>query len=363
MNYLDYSAAAPLLPGVGQAIDEALQVGWANPASVHAAGQQSRKLLEDARQQIAQAVGAAPAQVIATSGGTEACNLGVFGLGRRVKRVVTTAIEHPAVGAAVDALGEDGVAVVRLPVSDSGALDLDDVHLSADDLLALQWVNHETGTVLPVDPLLEAARAAHAKVFIDATQAFGKTDVSTLDVDAIAIASQKIGGPTGAGALVVKRDTDLSPRSRGGAQERGWRAGTPGLAAWVGFGYAATQIETLLNDATRQQGLRDRLEHGLVALGGVVNGAGGPRTHAISNVSFEGHIGAQLVIALDLAGVCTSSGAACSSGIPEPSPVLLAMYPEAPWRAQASVRCSLGLFSSETDIDAALSAFERILAR
>ncbi len=231
-------------------------------------------------------------------------------------------------------------------------------------LVALQWVNHETGTLFPVEKYAEVCRAHEARLFVDATQALGKVpvDVVAVGADAVAIAAQKIGGPAGAGACWVRRGLDLEPVLRGGSQERGRRPGTPDTLSLVGFGTACRSTGERLAQQRRLTALRDRMETELIRLGGLLNGAG-PRTGTVSNLSFSSWKGPLLVAALDLEGVCLSAGAACSSGLQEPSAVIRAMYPNEQWRAGSAVRISLGIETSEQDIEMALQAFRRVVAR
>jgi cysteine desulfurase len=343
---------------------------WANPASVHAAGRAARALLERAREQVAAAIGAKPADVVLTSGGTEACNLAVLGLPvARGAHVVTTAIEHPAVSAAVERLaGERGVRSTALPVPHgrapsaeqlAGALERDTA------LVAVQWINHETGSELPIAAYAEVCRRARVPLFVDATQAAGRVaiDLTALPVTALALASHKLGGPAGAGALYVARGSELDPRLVGGAQERGRRAGSPDVLGAVGFGAACEALPERLAARPQLERLAARAQTELVRLGGVINGDAGPRAPSVCSASFRGARGDELVAALDLEGVCASSGAACSSGVPAPSKVLLAMYPEEPWRAQSALRLSFGPETTESELDTALAALGRVLAR
>lgn len=354
--------------GVRGAIERAREVAWANPSSVHAAGRAARAALEEARRRVAEAIGAAPADVVFTAGGTEACNLGVLGLWPRGgRRVVTTRIEHPAVAEAVAALEEDGAEVIRLDVLDGRAPSIEalDAALDGASLACIGWVSSETGTILPVDDYARRCRARGVPLFVDATQALGKIplDVASLGASAAAFAASKIGGPPGAGALWIARDAALAPRALGGAQERGRRAGTADAALLAGFGEACEHVRARLAAMPEVARRRDRLERALVERGAVVNGAGGPRVATVTDVSVPGWRGQLLVAALDLEGLATSSGAACSSGVDAPSPVVLAMYPGEPWRAQAALRLSLSPETTDAEIDRALSILERVLSR
>lgn len=346
---------------------QALEEAWANPSSVHAAGRRARALLEGARERIAAAIGAEPADVVLTSGGTEACNLGVRGLFAG-GALVTTEIEHPAVARAVERMArERGAQVTRLAVLRGVPPDPADVAVaaSAGGLAAVQWINHETGTRFPVERYAEACQRVGARVFVDATQALGKVpiDVRALGADALAIASHKAGGPAGAGALWVRRGVDVDAVLSGGAQERGRRPGSPDLLACVGFGAACTVIGQRLETQPRLAALRDRWEVAVRTLGGVINASDAPRVATVVSASFRDRRGDDLVAAMDLEGVCVSSGAACSSGLSEPSAVLRAMYPDEPWRATGALRSSFGPETTETDVEFAAAALGRVLAR
>ena len=366
MIYLDHHAAAPTPGAVRRAMEEATAVAWANPASTHAAGRASRQLLEAAREDVADAIGAAAADVVLTGGGTEACNLGIRGLATGRERVVTSQVEHPAVAESVRRLGAEGRAVLALNVVEGRAPSPAELapHLGPDTLVAIQWVNHETGTVFPIHEYAQACREQQALLFVDATQALGKVpvDVDALGADALAIAAQKIGGPAGAGACWVRRGLDLEPLLDGGSQERGRRPGTPDTLSMVGFGAACRLMEARLAEQPRLAQLRDRIESQLLQLGGVLNG-GAFRTGTAANLSFRAWKGPLLVAALDMEGLCVSTGAACSSGLQEPSAVIRAMYPDEQWRAGSAVRISLGMETSEPDMQMASQAFQRVLAR
>jgi cysteine desulfurase len=285
-------------------------------------------------------------------------------------RVLSTEIEHPAVLGALDALSESGPIVIsRLPVLDGVAPSPGELQraLRPDTrLCAVQWVNHETGALLPIEQYAEVCRAAGVPLFVDATQAAGKLaiDVETLGADLVAIASHKLGGPAGAGALWVRRGLVLRSLIAGGGQERGRRAGSPDVASVVGFGAACEALPARLEAQPRLAALRDRTERELRGLHASINGAGGQRVATVTNASFKGWSGAELCAALDVEGVCVASGAACSSGLSEPSPVLQAMYPGVEgWRAGAAVRLSFGPETTETTIEIAMGSIRRVIPR
>ncbi len=366
MIYLDHHAAVPAPDAVRRAMEEAAGVAWANPSSAHAAGRASRQLLEAAREDLARSIGAAAADVVLTGGGTEACNLGIRGLAAGCDRVVTSQVEHPAVAESVRRLGREGRDVIELSVVEGRPPSPDELagYLGPNTLVAIQWVNHETGTVFPVQEYARACRSQGARLFVDATQALGKVpvDVGALGADAIAVAAPKIGGPAGAGACWVRRGVELEPVLDGGSQERGRRPGTPDTSSMVGFGAACRLTGDRLAGQPRVLELRDRIEARLTGLGGVLNG-GAPRTGTVSNLSFRGWRGPLLAAALDLEGVCISTGAACSSGLQEPSAVIRAMYPDEQWRAGSAVRISLGIETTERDIETASQVFQQVLIR
>lgn len=349
-------------------------VGLGNPSSVHSAGRKARALLERGREQVASAIQANANDIVLTSGGTESCNLGLHGLLHRERagatpHLITSSIEHPAIAAPIAALEQSGkLRVTRLCIAHGIAPDASALRdaITSDTLgCAIQWVNHETGVRLPIASYAEVCRERGVPLLVDATQAAGKLaiDVASLGADLIALASHKLGGPAGAGALWIRRGVALEPQLRGGAQERGRRAGSPDVLAVIGFGAASAVIAERLAAQPHCLALRSRAELGLAALGFSANGARGERVSTAISASLQGARGEELVAALDLEGVCVSSGAACSSGLSAPSPVLLAMHPDQTWRASSALRFSFGPEARESDVDFALDALRRVLAR
>lgn len=374
MIYLDHHAATPLCTAARDAmrgaLDEDAHTMAGNPSSVHSAGRRARALLERGREQVARALGAAPADIVLTSGGTESCNLGLRGALRTPsgKHIITTAIEHPAVSTVIAQLEREGARVTRMAVPQGVPFTPDELDLAITPdtaLVAIQWINHETGTLLPIASYAALCRERRVPLFVDATQAAGKVaiDLARLPVDLLAVASHKLGGPAGAGALFVRKGIDVDPLLLGGAQERGRRAGSPDVLAVAGFGAACETISQRLDARLPLLALRERVERGLRALGFAINAGDGPRTPTAVNASLVGARGPELVAALDLEGVCVSSGAACSSGLAAPSPVLLAMHPDAPERASSALRFSFGPETTQADVDFALEALRRILSR
>lgn len=342
--YLDFNATAPIVPAARTAMTAALaEVG--NPSSIHAEGRRMRDLVERARTQVAGLLGRPREQVVLTSGGTEANALGVLGLARIVEarggpRIVrTTSIEHPSLAGAVQSLRSRGWEV-RTTGDVAG-------------LVAMAVVNHEVGTIAEL-PAIEGAL-----VHLDAVQAAGKLALGELRADSIAISAHKLGGPQGVGALAIAHD-DALPIVDGGHQERGRRAGTENTIGIVGFGAAAAAVD--LASWAAVAGLGDRLEAGVRALGARIHGDDRPRVGGTINAGFPGARGESIVIALDLAGVAASTGAACTSGSVQPSPVLLGLG-YSPEQAREAVRFSLGHSTTADEIAAVLAVLPAIVER
>lgn len=370
MIYFDHHAATEPLPAVITKMREAESVAWANPSSIHKMGQAARRLLDEARRNVASGLSADPNDVVFTSGGTEAVHLALHGASLRPqpRHVVTCDVEHPAVSATIKAWEADGTRVTRLAVHHGAAPDAHALGAAINDdtdLVAIQWVNHETGNVFPVAEYALVCVNRGKPLVVDATQAFGKVpvDAGALGADALIVAGHKMGGPPGIGAVITKRGVDLRPTLLGGAQERGRRAGTPDVVRAVGFGIAAQHAGERVQAMAQIGRLRDRMEAGLIALGAIVNGDGAARVATATNVSIQEKLGSLVVAAMDLEGICISSGAACSSGVAEASPVLLAMYPNEPWRASSALRLSFGPSNTIEEVDTALRKFAVVLPR
>jgi cysteine desulfurase len=360
MIYLDYNATAPLREAAFAAMAEVLRAPG-NPSSVHRQGRQARRQVEEAREILAAAIGAAPAGVIFTSGGTEANNLALTGFPGR--RVLASAVEHPSIlKGAVDAI----VPVDRFGVVDLAALD---EMLAAEPrpaLLALMLANNETGVIQPV---AEAAALAHRRgawVHADAIQALGKipVDMAALGLDSLSLSAHKIGGPQGVGALVLADpEAELRPLLVGGGQERRHRAGTENVAGIVGFGAAIADLGDIAAEGGRLAGLRDRVERAaLDSLPGItIFGRKVGRLPNTSCLALPGVPAQTLLMALDLAGCAVSAGSACSSGKLSPSAVLLAMGEER--LAASAIRISLGWATTERDIEDFIGQFVSISDR
>jgi cysteine desulfurase len=370
--YLDWNATTPPLPEVVAAVSAAAEGAWGNPSSVHAHGRAARARVEDAREAVAALAGVDPRDVVFTSGGTEANNLAVRSAfaeheGGAAPWLVTSRLEHPSVTRVAEALEREGRARVRwLAVTEAGTVDLEDLRQALRDgpvrLVAVQSVNPETGVLQPIQDVARLAADHGALFHVDAVQAWGKVEVSGSDGDTRSLGAHKMRGPKGIGVLLARPGTRLEPVLRGGSQERGVRPGTVDAALCAGLGVAAAHARTGPLRYGAVAALRDELEARLIAgaKGAEVNGRGARAPH-VTSVSFPGWTSPELVAALDLEGVSVSGGSACSAGTSEPSVVLEAMVGRA--RALSSVRLSLGETTTREEVDFAVRAFERTLAR
>lgn len=355
--YLDHNATSPLRPEARAAMIEAMAVGG-NPSSVHRAGRAARALVDKARRQVAALVGARPGDVVFTSGGTEANNLA---LGCHASgRVLVSAVEHDSVLKARPAGGV--IPVDRDGVVDLAALERQLAEAPTPALVSVMFANNETGVRQPVAEVVRLAHAAGALVHCDAVQGAGKValDFAALGVDYLSLSAHKLGGPTGVGALIVRPGAPFASDRHGGGQESWRRAGTENVLGIAGFGAAAAAAAAGLDVAR----LRDRLEQALLAIApqARIHGAGSPRLGNTCCLSMPGVKAETQVMALDLAGVCVSAGAACSSGKVGRSAVLAAMAVPAAV-ADTAIRISLGWNSSETDIDCLIAAWRGLYIR
>ena len=348
--YLDWNATTPPLEA---ALDAMRAAPWGNPSSIHTDGRRARCTIEDARAEIGQLTGTEGRDVVLTSGGTEANNLALRSLG---PRIITSRIEHPSVVRVAEALETRWLRVLPSGVVDLNHLDELLETAEKGELVSVMAVNHETGVLQPLAEVIERSHRRGALVHVDGTQGWGKVSVAT-GADVMTIAGHKIRGPKGIGALAVRAGVKLLPLLLGGAQERGIRPGTTDAALAAGLGVAAKRACS--TDLSAISSLRDRLEAVLIELGGVRVGSA-PRAPHVTQCAFAGWAGAELVAALDLEGVSVSSGAACSAGTVEASPVLIAMGFRDP---ASAVRASLGEETSEEDLAFAIDAFRRVLAR
>jgi len=374
--YLDNNATTPVLPEILEAMRPYFGEHFGNASSIHHHGQETRAAVERSRESVAALLACRAAEVVFTSGGTEADNLAIFGLTREGDHIITSTIEHHAVLNACKHLAETGRCdVTYIPVDGRGLLDPDDVKRAIrpnTKLITIMLANNETGVVQPVAEIGKIAAEADIYFHTDAVQAPGKIaiDVNEIGCDLVTISGHKLHAPQGVGALYVRKGTQLEPMLYGGSHERSRRAGTENVPGVVGLGKAAELATAGLErgDGTRMAAARDRLDRELLKLeasglnGADSNGGRAPRVPNTTNIYFDGIEGEALVIALDLKGLAVSTGAACSSGAIEPSHVLTAMGMSRD-RAKASIRFSLGKQNTEEDVDFALGLIPETVAR
>lgn len=372
--YLDHAATTPLRPEVREAMAPYYDVRFGNPSSMHRWGRQARNALEEARERIANALGARRREIVFTGGGTEADNLAVLGRWRSVCRrngpgaVVCSAVEHKAVAQAAKEAGGEAAHVIVLGVDGEGRVELaalDEALAASPCVVSVMWGNNEVGTVQPVARIAERCRAANTPFHSDAVQAFGKVRVRVdeVPVDLISISAHKIGGPKGIGCLYLRDGIEVLPLTHGGGQERHLRPGTENVASAVGFSVAAElAVGEQEEEATRLTALRETLEAGLRERipDLLINGAGAERLPHVLNLTIPGADQEALLIGLDLEGIGVSGASACQTGAGEPSHVLVAMGRT---EAGASVRLSLGWPTTRADIDRAIEVLPVVAGR
>jgi cysteine desulfurase len=389
--YLDHAATTPMLPEVLAAMTEQLgRVG--NASSLHASGRAARRAAEQARERLADALGARPSEVLFTGGGTESDNLAVKGLywarraaDSRRRRVVVSPAEHHAVLDSVEWLAKhDGAEITWLRVEPTGRVTPQAMAEALGDgsdvaVASVMWANNEIGTVSDIAALAEVARGAGVPLHTDAVQAVGQVpvDFAASGVDALTMTGHKLGGPMGAGVLLLRREAECTPLLHGGGQERDVRSGTLDVAAIVGLATAATTaVSSREERAAALTRLRDRLVAGVLAQvpdaqlngaplddrldGPVARGPG--RLPGNAHLSFPGAEGDALLMLLDARGVECSTGSACSAGVARPSHVLLAVGADT-GRARSSLRFTLGHTSTDADVDALLEVIGPVVER
>jgi cysteine desulfurase len=385
MPYLDHAATTPMLPEVIDAISASMLASSTgavgNPSSVHTSGRQARRIIEESRERLASALDARPSEVILTSGGTEADNLAVKGIylarrsadpGRR--KLLVSAVEHHAVLDSADWLVEhENAELVLLPVDSEGVVAPQTLAAAlAEDpasvaLVSVMWANNEVGSIQPISELAEIAHAYGVAFHTDAVQAVGTLGVSfaASGVDAMTVSAHKIGGPYGAGALLLGRGVDCVPVLHGGGQERDVRSGTLDTPGAVGFSLAAELTVRRRGElASRLTGLRDLLISGVLQAvpDAALNGHPVRRLPGNAHLSFPGCEGDSLLMLLDARGIECSTGSACSAGVAQPSHVLLAMGADQQ-RARGALRLSLGHTSTESDVRTVIEAIGPVVER
>lgn len=372
MPYLDHAATTPLRPEALEAMLPFLQGSFGNPSGQHSQARVAKTAIEEAREQVAAALGAKPAEVVFTGGGTEADNLAIKGAARSARDrgfgdgVVTTAIEHHAVLHSAARLGRDGFRVAKVGVDADGVVDLDALAAALDErttVVSVMLANNEVGTVQSMSAIaaVVAERAPRAVLHTDAVQAAAWLDVAATAADAglVAVSAHKFGGPKGVGALVVRQGTKLVPVIDGGGQERDLRSGTHNVAGIVGMAAALTAtVAHREEEMPRVGALRDRLAARIAAAlpDGAVRPNGDPAGKLVNNchVAFPGVEAEALLLLLDRDGVCASAGSSCASGALEPSHVLAAMGLPVEL-ARSSVRLTLGWPTTEAEVDEAVA--------
>jgi cysteine desulfurase len=371
MIYLDYAATSPVDPLVLEAMLPYFSETFANPSSLHYYGQQARRGLETAREQVATAIKAKAKELIFTSGATEAINqaLRMFSAGHPGGHIVTSLLEHKAVLASCEWLEQQGTEVTYLAPNADGLISPEQVQAALKPntfLVALMLVNNETGVRTDIGAISKLVHTQGAFLFCDAVQAFAyeAVDVEGLGVDMLALSGHKVYGPKGVGVLYLREGLELSPFMLGGEQERGYRAGTHNLASIVGMGKAAElATERFQDDSRKLYALKEGFERQLLELDGVsINGHNVPRSAKHSSVRVAGVDGEALLLNLDTLGVAASAGSACAAGSLEPSHVLTAMglsYEE----AKASIRFSLGREISKNTLEQTVELFKQAVER
>lgn len=373
--YLDHSATTPVDPEVAAIMMTYYTEKYGNPSSVHAFGREAKQALEQARNQVAELIGAEPREITFTSGGTEADNLAILGtaqaLREKGKHIITSCIEHHAVLETCEYLEKNGFDLTVIPVDEEGVISVDAVKKAIRPdtiLITIMHANNEVGSIQPIAEIGKLAKE-HGIVFhVDAVQSLGKIpiNVEEMKVDLLTVSSHKIYGPKGVGALYVRKGVRLVPLVYGGGQERKRRSGTENTPGIIGFGKACELAgKRMAEDAEKQRKLRDKLMNGIVERIEYVkvNGpVGEKRLPNNVNISIRYVEGESLLLSLDMLGIAASSGSACTSGSLDPSHVLLGMglVHEI---AHGSLRFSLGRQNTEEDIDYVLEQLPKIVER
>jgi cysteine desulfurase len=387
LAYLDNNATTQPAPEVVAAMLPYLTEFYGNPSSVHRFGQRARQAIDEARAQIAALINCPDTQLLFTGGGTESINTALRGLlatRSPRKKIITTTVEHSATRELCAQLAKEGAQITEIPVDITGALDLDrlSAELTEDTaLVSTLWANNETGVLFPADQIAQLCKQKKIPYHCDATQAIGKlpVDVTALGFDAMSFASHKFHGPKGVASLYLRRGLRVKPLIIGGPQERARRGGTENVPGIVGMGKAAQLAQLWLNSddrppkptellpwvtPTKLTAMRDRLEQSILTTMAQtqINGDPNNRLPNTTNIGFERLEAEAILLLLSEQGICASAGAACSSGSLEPSHVLQAMKIN-PQYAHGAIRFSLSRYTSDEEINAALSALPKVIAR
>jgi len=373
LYYLDNNATTRVAPEVVEAMIPFLRDHWGNPSSVYAFGRQAARDVESARERVGALINAEPRDILFTSCGTESNNAALHSalVAHPEKRhVVTTAVEHSANIKFCASLEKQGFEITLLPVEPDGGLDLHLLEKSIRPdtaIVSVMWANNETGVLFPIEEIAAICRSKAVAFHTDAVQTPGKLkiDVKDLGVDFLSLSAHKLHAPKGIGLLYVKRRTKYQPYVMGGGQEQGRRGGTENVASMVGFGRAAEMAMAGWSDEnTRVRALRDRMEKAILAKipDSVRNGDPTSRLPNTSNIAFDFVEAESILLLLDQAGICASSGSACTTGSLDPSHVLVAMG-LTPARARGSIRFSLGIYNTDAEVDYLLEQLPPIIAK
>jgi cysteine desulfurase len=363
--YLDHAATSPVLPQVAEKMMQVLTGHFGNPSSIHAFGREARRILDEARQVIADSIGAQFNEIIFTSGGTEADNYAILGTAEAAaekgKHIISTAIEHHAVLHPLEYLETKGYDVTYLQPDETGRIKAEDVQKALRDdtiLVSVMYGNNEVGTIQPIAEIGELLKNHPAVFHTDAVQAYGneKIDVNALNVDMLSVSAHKIGGPKGIGFLYVRNGTKLKNRNFGGAQELKRRPGTENTASIAGFAEAVKWAQQALVDKPKQysafkQRFMEILKQEKVEF--QLNGNAEAALPHVLNLSFPKTDVESMLVNLDLAGIAASSGSACTAGSIEPSHVLVAMFGRDSERLRTSIRFSFGIANTMEQVEAA----------
>lgn len=370
--YMDYSATTPMKPEVIAAVTEAFEQHFGNASSVHHKGQESKVLLQTAREQVASLIGAEPREIYFTSGGTESDNWAIdIALETKPgKHIITTNVEHHAILHPLEALEKKGYRVTYLPVDEYGMVTAEQVEAAIEDdtiLISVMFINNEIGSINPVLEIAEVADKHGILFHTDGVQALGNTpiDMQSNKIDMMSMSAHKIYGPKGVGALYIRKGVRVIPFIQGGAQERKVRAGTENIPGIIGFGKACELAEAGLDEHIEKLSrLRDRLRDGIMnnITEAKYNGHPTLRHPGNVNVCFKFIEGESLLLLLDMKGICASSGSACTSGSLDPSHVLMniGLTHEI---AHGSLRLTLGDMTTEEDVDTVIKEIQPIIAR
>ncbi|AMO32747.1 cysteine desulfurase [Lysinibacillus sphaericus] len=373
--YLDHAATSPMNGQVIEAMTTAMQQVFGNASSIHRAGREARKFLDDARDILAKSIGAQAGEIIFTSGGTEADNTAILGTvyarAKEGKHIITTQVEHHAVLHTCEKLERDGFDVTYLPVDKTGRVAVEDVQKALRDdtiLVTIMYGNNEVGTIQPIAEIGELLQGHQATFHTDAVQAYGleQIDVGQLKVDLLSVSAHKINGPKGIGFLFQKAGTPLANYALGGAQEKKRRAGTENIPAIIGFA-TAVQVANQLREEKRslynhfKQIMLDVFSQENLAFH--INGDEEQSLPHVLNISFEGMEVESFLVNLDMAGICVSSGSACTAGSIDPSHVLVAMFGQGTEELRNSIRFSFGQDLTEKDIRDAAEKTAQIVKR